>query len=164
MVDFAKRRSRLGDVGYNHSGVDSCSGMTTFSCLSRSSLKDFSDPLDSMFAFSEQSVVLLDIRDDWCSELRRRFMALGVEVFHGPDATEIGSAPLVLVDRKGHARSKSSGYIDYALTIHPGAFLCIVMGGRGISDACLTVPAPQNDDIRSLLSAAGMNFISVLEK
>lgn len=164
MVDFAKRRSRFGNVGYNHAGIDRCSGMTTFSCLSHSSYKDFSDPLDSMLAFTEQSVVLLDIRDDWCSELRRRFMALGVEVFYGPDATEIGSLPLLLVDREGHARSKSSGYIDYALTIHPGALLCIVMGGRGVSDACQTFPAPQNDDIRSLLSAAGVNFISVLEK
>jgi len=118
------------------------------------------EPLDPVFEITEKSVVMLDIRSDWVAELRRMFMALGVDVFYALDAPEIGPAPLLLVDNEGHKRSNASGYIDYARTMHLGASLFIVMADVASSDAYDAAPVAQYDDTRALLVAAGVSFIS----
>lgn len=163
MVDSSKRCSRLGILDFDHLGIVEISGVTKTAVLSQAATNDCIELLDPVFGVTEKSVVMLDIRSDWLAELRRLFMALGVEVFYGPDASEIGPFPLLLVDKEGHRRSKASGYIDYARTMHPGASVFIVTGSAEILEPSQAILVPQYDDARTLLAAAGVSFISDLE-
>jgi hypothetical protein len=150
-------------MGLHHSGLAGFSGVTRPAPLRQFASNEPIEPLDPIFGVTEKSVIMLDIRSDWLAELRRLFMSLGVEVFYGPDGAGIGSAPLLLVDKEGHRRSKARGYIDYVQAMHPGASLCIVMGGAGSSGSSQAAPVAQDDDARALLAAAGVSFISDME-
>lgn len=115
---------------------------------------------DPVFGLMEKSVVMLDIEPDLLSESRRLLMGLGVEVFYGTVANDIGDAPLLLVDRDGLKRSKANGQIDNALTRFPGAQLCVVLDCKGASHSPHDVSSWHYDEALLLLSAAGISFMS----
>lgn len=112
---------------------------------------------------TEKSVIMLDIRDDWLVHIRQLVMSVGIEVFYGPNSSDISQSPLLFVDQDGYKRCKSSGYIESTRTLHPGACLCIITDVSCPSEARHYTDASQYNNIFEVLTTADVNFISALE-
>ena len=133
--------------------------LTMFACGSESaggnSIWEF-DPISEVI---ETSVIMLDVESELLANLRRRLMALGVEVFNGTAANDIGPDPLVIVDREGLRRSKENGKLKNAITKLAGAQICVVLNSERVPLSPQNIPAWCHSNVSLLLLAAGVNFV-----
>lgn len=110
------------------------------------------------------SVILLDAGHSLATELRARVMAKGLEVFIGPEATEIEDLPLVLVPYDSRHKPDVVRQLDRVARLFPTAPICYVYGFEGPSpDAAASHVRPRFGDSRALLDASGILFLSLLE-
>lgn len=150
-------------MGRHHPRCTGLVGVTKFAYINAHDADGPIETIDPIFGVTEKSVVMLDIRPELLGELRRLLMSMGVEVFYGLGAADMGSDPLLIYDVEGLKRSRANGRYDYVRNLLPDASLCVVLDGAGMSAPPQTEPLQQYDDARTLLAAAGVNFISNIE-
>lgn len=159
MVDYSWCYSWIRNVGHHHPRSTGLVSVTKFAYINAHDSDNQIETIDPIFGVTEKSVVMFDARPELLGELRRVFMSMGVEVFYGLGASEIGSDPLLIFDVEGLKRSRVNGRYDYARKLLPDASLCVVLDGAAMTDTPQTPPLQQHDDAQTLLSAAGVNFI-----